>query len=82
MMQPQTQSRYDFPRGVIIGPMLVAGEIFYDGRSQTGRFYASNDVELRALAKSKFAQLLKEVGEREVAYLWPDRQKWELRIYD
>jgi hypothetical protein len=69
---------YDEVNGTVIGGNWLTGQIFYDGRSQSQKFTADTEQELRDTAEQK----VKELKELRSIGLYQDNSKWELRIYN
>ena len=65
--------------GVIIGDVMFSGQLYYEGRSQRGRFYARDDAELNRIAKSLKAQILKDCGSAS-HLIYPDDDAWTMKI--
>lgn len=67
--------------GIIIGGEYVVWELYYDGRRQTShRHPADNDAEAIAAAKVKRNEL-RDKFKGFPCYLYPDDDKWEVRIW-
>lgn len=71
---------YDDVNGTIIGGDYVTGQLFYDGRAQTGTFYADSDDELIEMARTKKRELIASV--EGVLGIYEDDSLWQLRIYE
>jgi len=69
---------YDDVNGVIIGPDLLVGALYYQGRPQTGQLYAESDDALLVLAKGEKDRIRLECG-AAFPLIFPE-DSWELRI--
>lgn len=67
-------------RGTIIGEVMQPGGLFYDGRRQGPIFWAVDDEGLKAKAEAHLAEIKSESGQ-VYRLIYPDPNKWELRIF-
>lgn len=66
--------------GVIIGDVMVTGYLFYgDKKANYKQLYAYSEQELQEKAITLKNQMLEE-NKDIIWHLWPDGDKWSLRI--
>lgn len=71
---------YDDVNGVIVGGDFICGQLFYDGRPQTQKFYADSEDELIEMARAKKREFIESV--EGVLGVYEDDSLWQLRIYE
>ena len=69
----------DNVNGVIVGGDYVSWQVFYSGRSQTGKNYADNEKQARGYAEVVI-QRLKSEFKGFPCYLFQDDSRWDIRI--
>ena len=72
---------YDEPNGNIIGTIKTAAQIFYDKRPQGQKYYSNNEQEAITAGKKRIKELTEQYGGFP-CYLYSDKSKWEIRIYE
>lgn len=66
--------------GVIIGGIMVTGYLWYgDKKANYKQLYAYSEQELQEKAASLKNEMLEE-NKDIIWHLWPDADKWSLRI--
>lgn len=71
----------DIMVGEVVGGDVVPWAVFYDGRPQSQKAYATNDDEAIAMGRAIVAELQAKYR-GEPCHLYKDAAKWEIRIYE
>lgn len=66
--------------GIIIGGSHMTGQLFYEGRPQSGKLHGDSDDELREEAR-KAKQGWKDQCGEAFSMIYPNNA-WELRIFN
>lgn len=66
--------------GIVIGGEFICWQLFYDGRSQGRIENADNDAQAIDAAKAEMNKLIEKFAGFP-CYLYPDKSKWEVRIW-
>lgn len=66
--------------GQVIGTMYLVGRLYYEGRPQGRKLYATTESDLLAQAHELKAKLRADCGEALI-FIYP-LDAWELRIFD
>jgi len=70
-------TRCDEPTGVLIGPIAITGQLYYQGRPQGPGLIAADAEGLLAQARDLKQALI--AGHPLGMEIWPDDGAWELR---
>lgn len=71
----------DDVRGTVIGEVQIPGALYYDGRRLGSTLWGSDDQALKKAAEARIAEIKSGAGET-YSQIYPDKNKWELRIFD
>jgi uncharacterized protein (UPF0128 family) len=76
---------YDEPIGNIIGDIKTPAQIFYDGRSQSQKYYSDSQDEAIKEGKKQIEELKAEYTKYNIPLsmsCYPNNKLWEIRIYN
>ena len=67
--------------GIVVGPMLIAARLYYEGRPQGKQILAESEAQAKVKADEYISALKQHCGD---AYqlIFPASSAWELRLYE